>query len=204
MYTLLVTGDVPGASTYFNPLLQQTTVPCTSGTRPSSPPDGMRIYETDTRTYRAWNSTLSAWISDSSNTVIAYTPTLTAATSNPTMGTGAIRLGWYSRSQGNLIDYHWWIKFGTSGSAAGSGQYQISLPVTALGVFGTAAPESTGNGIIRDDSATNLQQASWYIPGSDLTVAVGMASNGVLRNDAPWTWANLDYIQGSIRYRAAS
>ena len=47
MYTLLVTGDVPGASTYFNPLLQQTIIPCTSGTRPSSPNDGMMTYETD-------------------------------------------------------------------------------------------------------------------------------------------------------------
>jgi hypothetical protein len=27
MYTLLVTGDVPGASTYFNPLLQQSDHP---------------------------------------------------------------------------------------------------------------------------------------------------------------------------------
>lgn len=54
MYTLLVTGDVPGASTYFNPLLQQTVIPCTSGTRPSSPHEGMTIYETDTDSYLGW------------------------------------------------------------------------------------------------------------------------------------------------------
>lgn len=61
MYTLLVTGDVPGASTYFNPLLNQTTVPCTSGTRPSSPGDGMKIYETDTKYFRSWDATNTAW-----------------------------------------------------------------------------------------------------------------------------------------------
>ena len=47
MNTDLVTGDVPGASTYFNPLKNQTIIPCTSGTRPSSPNDGMMTYETD-------------------------------------------------------------------------------------------------------------------------------------------------------------
>lgn len=60
MYTLLVTGDVPGASTYFNPLLQQTIIPCTSGTRPSSPVTPMTIFETDTLCYRRWNG--SAWV----------------------------------------------------------------------------------------------------------------------------------------------
>lgn len=61
MYTLLVTGDVPGASSYFNPLLQQSIVPCTSGTRPSSPPDGMTIYETDTQAHAYYNGTTTSW-----------------------------------------------------------------------------------------------------------------------------------------------
>jgi hypothetical protein len=60
MYTLLVTGDVPGASTYFNPLLQQTIIPCTSGTRPSSPTEGMFVYETDTDKLSFYNGT--AWV----------------------------------------------------------------------------------------------------------------------------------------------
>lgn len=60
MYTLLVTGDVPGAATYFNPLLQQTTIPCTSGTRPTPSHDGMQIYETDTDKHATWNGTL--WV----------------------------------------------------------------------------------------------------------------------------------------------
>lgn len=59
MYTLLVTGDVPGASTYFNPLLQQTIVPCTSGTRPTGVTN-MTIYETDTGCYKRYNG--SAWV----------------------------------------------------------------------------------------------------------------------------------------------
>src|SRR4051812_46722484 len=59
MYTLLVTGDVPGASTYFNPLLQQTIIPCTSGTRPTGVTN-MNIFETDTLCYRRYNG--SSWV----------------------------------------------------------------------------------------------------------------------------------------------
>jgi hypothetical protein len=59
MYTLLVTGDVPGASTYFNPLLQQSIVPCTSGTRPTGVTN-MVIFETDTLCYRRYNG--SSWV----------------------------------------------------------------------------------------------------------------------------------------------
>ena len=38
-----------------NDIMRQTIVTCTSGTRPSSPPVGMRIYETDTRQTLEWN-----------------------------------------------------------------------------------------------------------------------------------------------------
>lgn len=68
MYTLLVTGDVPGASTYFNPLVQQSIIPCTSGTRPTPSHDGMTIYETDTDLHATWNG--STW-------VYAYSPVYT-------------------------------------------------------------------------------------------------------------------------------
>lgn len=55
MYTILATGDVPGAASYFNPLLQQTIIPATSGTRPSPSHHGMTVQETDTLQRRAWN-----------------------------------------------------------------------------------------------------------------------------------------------------
>jgi hypothetical protein len=60
VYTLLVTGDVPGASTYFNPLVQQSIIPVTSGTRPTPSHNGMTIYETDTDVVSTWNG--SAWV----------------------------------------------------------------------------------------------------------------------------------------------
>lgn len=211
MYTLLVTGDVPGATTYFNPLLQQTIINCTSGTRPSSPTDGMCIYETDTRYYRSWNSTAAAWITVFSNTVTAFTPTLTATTTPPTLGssTGFAAIGWWSRSQANLIDFCFVFGFGTVGANAGSGSYNVNLPVAAFAVMGTSFPESIGAGMIRDNSTGVVKGATIYVPGSNTAVVAihtpdNLGNAQFLTNAVPWTWAAQDYIFGHIRYRAAS
>lgn len=196
--------DVFTASDLNGYLMDQVTISCTSGTRPASPPDGMRIYETDTGSERSWSAATSTWVTTGSNRVTAIVPVLTATTTSPSLGSGSFKAGWWTRSQGNMIDFHWWVKFGTSGVNSGSGQYLFDLPVPALGVFGTAAPESTGSGLIRDDSAATLYQATTYIPGSNLSVVAMVASTGVLTHNAPYLQATLDYIQGSIRYRAAS
>lgn len=58
MFQIVANGDVPDA-TYFNGLMRQSIIPCTSITRPSSPVDGMTIYETDHDLLRTWNGT--AW-----------------------------------------------------------------------------------------------------------------------------------------------
>lgn len=211
MYTLLVTGDVPGATTYWNPLLQQTIINCTSGTRPSSPTDGMVVYETDTRYYRSWNSTAAAWITVFSNTVTAITPVLTATVTNPTLGsgTGFAAIGWWSRSQANMIDFCFVFGFGTTGPNAGSGSYNVNLPIAAFAVMGTNFPESIGAGMIRDNSSGVVKGATIYVPGSATNVVAmhtpDASGNAVfIANNAPWTWAAQDYLFGHIRYRGAS
>lgn len=44
-----------------NYLMKQTTIPCLSSARPVAPEPGMRIYETDTDTFRYWNGTQWAY-----------------------------------------------------------------------------------------------------------------------------------------------
>ncbi len=63
----------------------------------------------------------------------SYTPTLTAATTNPTLGAasaGAVQFGRYCKV-GRLVVAQFGIRFATSGASAGSGAYTVSLPVTA-------------------------------------------------------------------------
>jgi hypothetical protein len=196
MYTLLVTGDVPGASTYFNPLLQQTIVPCTSGTRPSSPPTGMHIYETDTGKLQKWNG--SSWRPVASGRT-SVTPTLTASTTNPVLGTGSTAQGWYSYLSEAIV-YSFFIRFGTSGTSFGSGNYQVSLPVTSATPFGSSIHPAVGTVQLGDNSSGAVSAGDCFVdPASGNFVGL-IGSSGTVSPTAPWTWANSDYLSGTIIY----
>jgi hypothetical protein len=203
VYTLLSTGDVPGASTYFNPLVQQSIISCTSAARPASPPDGMSIYETDTRLYRSWNSSLAAWIVMGCNGPFSSTPNITATTTNPNLGTGSVKRGQYLRGPNGMVTFSWEIKFGTSGVTAGSGQYLIDLPIAAASAFGGSDPEWWGCGRVTDNGTTTYN-ASWYIPGSNLNVTSAIAGGGIWTAAAPMAAAINDECAGTITYRAAA
>ena len=199
MYTLLVTGDVPGASTYFNPLLQQTIIPVTSGTRPTSPPEGMLVYETDTDRYSSYTG--SAWVTLGQTITAPHTPVLTATT-NPTLGTGSVAQGRYTLFNGKWCVYRGTIRFGTSGVNAGSGQYFISLPVASATTFG-AGVDGVGAGLVLDASGPNVVQANVYIAGSGATTMSMFASNNQVTSVGPWTWAASDYLSWTITYETA-
>lgn len=196
MYTLLSTGDVPGAATYFNPLLQQTIVPCTSGTRPSSPPTGMHIFETDTA--RLAKYTGSAWEYVASSRT-SFTPTLMGTTTNPTLGSGGnfARAGWYSIGPGR-VTFGFYFRFGTSGVNAGSGTYQVGLPINAADVHGGNFP-AIGSAQIFDNSASSVQVYNLYVtPAFDRVELVNNSST--ITNSSPWAWAASDYLTGTITY----
>lgn len=129
-------------------------------------------------------------------------PTLTAVTTNPTMGAASVRDGYYTWLPGNMLLYHFAIKFGTSGTNAGSGQYLISLPYVAVADIASGMPEAIGSGLVRDSSGSNVIQATFYIPDTNLNVVAGFASDTVITHAAPWAWGASDYLAGSITYHA--
>lgn len=202
-YKLWSSGELLTSSDVNTYLSKQAVISCTSGTRPASPPDGMLIYETDTRLYRSWNSSLSLWIVDGCNGPFSSTPTITATTTNPNLGSGAVRRGQYLRGPNGMVTFSWEIKFGTSGVTAGSGQYLIDLPIAAASAFGGSDPEWWGCGRITDNGTTTYN-ASWYIPGSNLNVTSAIAGGGIWTAAAPMAAAINDECAGTITYRAAA
>ncbi len=67
---------------------------------------------------------------------VAYTPALTATTTNPTLGTGSVATGRYFQF-GKFVIANFAIKFGTSGTNAGSGAYRVSLPTPCTALANT-------------------------------------------------------------------
>lgn len=61
-FRTFTTGEVLTAALVNTYLMQQVNIVCTSGARPSSPVDGMEIYETDTKLKRRWFAAQGAWV----------------------------------------------------------------------------------------------------------------------------------------------
>lgn len=130
-----------------------------------------------------------------------YTPTWTATTTNPAIGNGTI-VGRYARIQ-NLVMVQFNITFNTT-TTKGSGQYRISLPVTAAA---TLSPYAVlGSGYLLDASAASVWTTAILVPNSSTTI-VGMKITGAGYGDVtdtnPFTFTNGDEINGSFFYKAA-
>jgi hypothetical protein len=135
----------------------------------------------------------------------AYTPVLSAGGTPVTLGAGSTQSGTYARIQ-DLIIYRFRVAFGTSGQNFGSGNYTISLPVTASGV--TQFYESSiGTTAIYDQSAGNVYYANaWISSTTSLSLISQAAFNGGLNNVTqifPFTAAASDSYSGLVVYRAA-
>jgi hypothetical protein len=131
----------------------------------------------------------------------AYTPVLTATTTNPTLGTSSIAAGLYVK-MGKIVVVNFRIIFGSSGVDAGSGEYRISVPFNMLNVgnllpsgvvwlYDVSAGVSKMAGAFR---ATATPSSTFLIRG-EAVLSVG--------NATPWTWAAGDTIAGTLTYEEA-
>lgn len=130
-----------------------------------------------------------------------WTPALTAATTNPTTGTGASIVGRYMQI-GKTVHGWGYIGFGTAGTAAGSGNYRVSLPV---------ANDGNGNSWM---GLGRVKCAGLYTPvklAFQTTTTcqleyLSAAVNGTLSaaaNAAPGAWTINDYLWYQFTYAAA-
>jgi hypothetical protein len=102
--------------------------------------------------------------------VNTYTPVLGATTTNPTLGSGSQQFGNYILN-GKMMSGQFFVKFG-SGLAAGSGQYQISLPpgftynavgsAVPLGNFTANLPTGAISGYVALSSSVSTNMFMWW------------------------------------------
>jgi hypothetical protein len=138
------------------------------------------------------NLTQSAWT--------AFTPTVAANVSGPTLGTGSQAFGYYTRQADRLIVARYLIVFGTAGVSAGNGFYQITTPVSMAIAFGT--------GITIDNSTGFVYQCivrPWSNDSFLLHQTVAGAAATYYTNAYPFVWAASDMLfQGGITGEATS
>ncbi len=128
----------------------------------------------------------------------AYTPTLTASTTNPTNWT---QTGYYCRV-GKLVHVKGTLTAGGS-MTKGSGTYRIALPVNANTTLTNAIVEGTfylydASGAGRSDVVGYLANTAYV----QMLYAAGGAP-AVIADTVPWTWATTDSIQFAFTYEAA-
>ena len=126
-----------------------------------------------------------------------YTPTLTASTTNPTLGTGSSASGKYGRVN-KIVCGQGQINFGSSGVSAGSGFYFVSLPITAL-----ASGQVIGQFQFYDSSSGNVYLGTVISDTTTRGIMYYGAPSTVVTNSTPFTWAANDFIRYTFQYEAA-
>lgn len=141
----------------------------------------------------------------------AYTPILTATTTDPDLGSGGIARGGWQYVSGSLVWFWALIMFGEDPDP-GEGIYQISLPHFPVENPGRAA----GDGVILDSSASNegrpvraacseeLVSGLGGIAGRPFLVDVSDPApffTALVGAEAPFTFAELDQINISGIYQ---
>lgn len=130
-----------------------------------------------------------------------YTPALTATTTNSTLGTGSSAAGTFIR-YGKSIRGTAEIVFGSSGVAAGSGSYGVSLPAAATAA-GVSAGRVVGYGVFFDSSTGNFYHVIVTLSASATVARMVLDGAGVITNAAPVVSAANDQIRIHFDYEAA-
>lgn len=203
-FKIFTNGTILTDSDLNDYLMEQSVITCTSGTRPASPVNGMLIYETDTSRYSAYSTAYPGWVTMGTTVVGSYTPTLTASTTSPNIGTTGTAEGRLTIWNGKWCAIRGSIQWGGSGVTAGSGQYLIALPFTSSSQIANGV-STVGNIMLRDASGgPALRTGACYISAGAATMAMFEATTGGVTNAVPWTWGGVgDYISFSIVYEFA-
>lgn len=172
----------------------------------SSSNKGKHYQELDTPGQPTYRSTGTAWegpIATASSVVAVpppggYVPTLTAATTNPDLGTGAIQTGFFNNIEG-WVHGTWKIVVGTSPNA-GSGLYDLSLP-QAVNLDASNSGLDAGD-ITFVPAATGIpvKGTARFIPGDTLRVQLLLEGTTPMSSSVPSAIVAGDTLSGVFMY----
>lgn len=128
-----------------------------------------------------------------------YTPTLTASTTNPNLGTTGTAAGRYARIQKIVIGQAQFV-FGGAGIAAGLGFYFCSIPITAQ-----SAGPTVGNMIAIDVSTFATTSNTAALDTTARVIGYGTGGGGLAGSiqSTTYPWAAGDIIRVNFCYEAA-
>lgn len=127
----------------------------------------------------------------------SWTPVLTAATTNPTLGTGSSQTGRFMRI-GTMVVGHGRIAFGTTGVLAGNGQYRTSLPIPCA-----TSGVVVGSMMAQDTSNLTASRGGVMISGPTSTTTTSQTVAGITAHNVPFAWAATDIFTFTFMYEAA-
>lgn len=117
----------------------------------------------------------------------SFTPTLTATTTNPTVGNGTLTGGYMQAGKLLVVSYSW--TFGSS-SAAGSGTYSFTLPNSLT----SAARKQVISGYLLD-SGTAHYVAVGVVGVSSTTFPIAVDGSSQVAHNVPFAWATGDELR---------
>lgn len=121
----------------------------------------------------------------------SWTPTLTATTTNPTLGTGGTVQEGYYMQLGKLVIAWYSIQFGTTGLNVGSGEYRLSLPVAAV-TTGTTVPMGHSSGF-QPAAPCSIVRVSSTTVKFWITTTGGYITHSSVAGAGSQLWGNLTY-----------
>lgn len=144
------TGEVLTAANVNTNLMNQAVISCTSGTRPSSPPNGMLVWETDTLQFSVYNGT--NWVNllpKSAEVITTETTTSTSFTDLTTPGP-SVTVTTGTKALVSLGAYML--------NSATPGQTEMGLAVSGASTITAATNAANGIFIAMIASGVNLPQ----------------------------------------------
>lgn len=182
-------------------LMQQAVITCTSSTRPSSPIEGMTIYETDNDRAMIYDG--SNWVDfarRASNAWTSWTPTLSGT--GWAVGNGTIE-GYYTQIGLYVVG---WARWTTGSTSTYGSDFGFDAPVAMS--QNSAAPVGIGRFV--DDSGNASFQFHYYASGSAMRANVVTHNNAynyttatIASSTVPVTWQTDDRVGINFAYRAA-